>query len=47
MIMKLLCNMHLVKELGADVDPTDNDGSPPLYIAAQLGNMSMVQCLVK
>jgi hypothetical protein len=38
---------YLVKELGADVNRTGEDGCTPLYIAAHGGNQEMVQCLVK
>jgi hypothetical protein len=37
---------YLVKELGADVNRTDDEGITPLSIAAEEGNQQMVQCLV-
>jgi ankyrin repeat protein len=36
-----------VKEFGADVNQGDNDGCTPVYIAAMMGHLSVVQCLVK
>jgi hypothetical protein len=37
----------LVKELGADVDKTKDDGCTALYVAAQEGRVAVVVCLVK
>jgi hypothetical protein len=37
----------MVKELGADINQAANDGSTPLYIAAQRGHLKIVICLVK
>jgi hypothetical protein len=36
-----------VKELGADVNQADNDGTTPLFIAAEVGSLDVVSCLVK
>jgi hypothetical protein len=36
-----------VKEFGADVNQGSANGTTPLLLAAQLGNMSVAQCLVK
>jgi hypothetical protein len=37
----------LVKDLGADVNRTDDDGFTPLNIAAQLANLNTIRCFVK
>jgi hypothetical protein len=37
----------LVKELGGEVDGARlSDGATPLYAAAQIGSLALVQCLV-
>ena len=36
-----------MKECGAEVDQTMNDGSTPVYVAAQNGHEAVVRCLAK
>jgi ankyrin repeat protein len=37
----------LAKELGANVNQANGDGSTPLLIAAYLGDVDMVRCLIE
>jgi ankyrin repeat protein len=39
--------LYLVKEVGADVNKANHEGTTPLYIAADEGDLALVQCLVK
>ena len=37
----------LGKELGADVDKANNNGTTPLYVAAQNSHLDVLRCLDK
>jgi ankyrin repeat protein len=45
-----LCNLRMVKllaKLKADVNRTDTEGRTPLFVAAAMGDLAVVRCLVK
>jgi ankyrin repeat protein len=37
----------LVQKCGADVNQVNQNGTPPLHMAAQNGHLEVVRCLVK